>query len=73
MTEVGKRDAVLELISTIPLFNALSPTSLEKVVDRSSARHLVGGEILMREGESGDSMFVLCSGRLRAYVLDHDD
>ena len=73
MPEVGKRDAILELISTIPLFSALSPTSLEKVVDRSSERHLVGGEILMREGELGDSMFVLSSGRLRAYVLDNDD
>lgn len=73
MPEVEKRAAILELISTIPLFSALSPASLEKVVDRSSERHLVGGEILMREGESGDSMFVLSSGRLRAYVLDSDD
>ncbi len=73
MPEVGKREAILELISTMPLFSALSPASLEKLVDRSSERHLVGGEILMREGDSGDSMFVLSSGRLRASVLDSDE
>ncbi len=73
MPNIRNRDAILELISTNPLFSTLSPSSVAKMVDRSSVRHLTGGEILLREGESGDSMFVVISGRLRAYVLDSED
>ena len=73
MQNIWNREAILELVSTIPLFSALSPLAVERVVDGASERHLTGGEILLREGESGDSMFVVISGRLRAYVLDGED
>lgn len=73
MQNIWNREAILELVSTIPLFSALSPLAVERIVDGASERHLTGGEILLREGESGDSMFVVISGRLRAYVLDGED
>ncbi|MDF1594900.1 MAG: cyclic nucleotide-binding and patatin-like phospholipase domain-containing protein [Acidimicrobiia bacterium] len=72
MGQRRSREANLKLISTIPLFSALSEATLKELVDCSSDRRLVGGEILMREGEAGDSMFVVVNGRLRADVLAGD-
>jgi NTE family protein len=42
--------------------------AIESVHRRVRWMHLAGGEVLMRQGEPGDSLYLLVSGRLRVYV-----
>ena len=45
-----------------PLFSRLSKDAFEAVVQRLELRWISAGETLLREGEQGDSMFVLVQG-----------
>lgn len=59
-----------ETLSGVSLFGALSPETRQRLAGDSQVHDLTRGEILIREGESGESLFVVLNGRLRAYVND---
>lgn len=66
---VAPEDIVEEIASskrpTLPLFSSLGPAAFEAVVAKlRPTRHPVGG-VLFDEGEPGDSVFLLVSGRVR--------
>jgi len=48
-----------------PLFQTLSSAQLAKVAAIATARDLPGGAAVFREGEAGEEMFVVVSGRVR--------
>lgn len=56
----GKRE-----LPTIPLFSDLDPESFRQVLDRLVPRALALGETLFRQGDPGDSIFVVTSGAVR--------
>ena len=70
IAEADHRSNTLELLSSIAPFNTMSPGLLAKVAAAATDRHLHRGEILIQEGDNGTSLFVVMSGRLRAYVQD---
>jgi small-conductance mechanosensitive channel/CRP-like cAMP-binding protein len=43
----------------------LSPSERAELVGLSADRLYAAGEVVVRQGEAGDSMFVICSGRVR--------
>jgi CRP/FNR family transcriptional regulator, cyclic AMP receptor protein len=47
------------------LFQSLSADQLRKVASIARARDLASGEAIFREGDPGDGMFVVISGRVR--------
>ncbi len=49
----------------IPLFSDLDPEAFQQVVGRLVPREVQMGEALFREGDPGDSIFVLTSGRVK--------
>lgn len=49
----------------IPLFGEIAPSDLGKVRAVFDLRSLDAGETLIAEGETGDEMFILVSGRVR--------
>jgi len=53
-------------------FGALAPATLDLLRERTEWLELDAGEVLMRQGEAGDSMYLVVSGRLRAYVRDSE-
>lgn len=64
--------AVLDLLATTPLFADL-PADLRAIL----ADHLVpmtiqGGDVLMREGDEADALYLVVAGRLQARVGDGD-
>jgi NTE family protein/lysophospholipid hydrolase len=64
---VGPGDAGLE--SFFPeLFRGLSHEALRDLEAEFERVHLTGGETLLRQGELADCMYLVVSGRLRAYV-----
>jgi cAMP-dependent protein kinase regulator len=49
----------------IPLFSDLDPEEFAQVVDRLVPRSLAMGEVLFREGDPGDSIFIVTSAAVR--------
>jgi NTE family protein len=54
------------------LLPQIEPAALEALRAQMSWVELAGGATLMSQGEPGDAMYLLVSGRLRAYIA-HDD
>lgn len=65
------REALLKQQLTLLLGKA-APAALASLQQRLQWVELAGGEILMEQGESGNSAYLCVSGRLRVYVRDED-
>jgi CRP-like cAMP-binding protein len=70
MTEV-------ECFRKIYLLQDLSGDDLNRLVELTRSRQLAAGEVIVREGESGDSMFIMCEGEVEitkrlTLVLDEE-
>lgn len=59
---------VAELLRGIELFSALEPASLSQLVVDAESVFVPGGEVLMREGDPSDALYIVASGRLQAFV-----
>jgi hypothetical protein len=57
-------------VAASPLFSDFSPAELVEVIRGLTLRVFEPGEILLTQGEPGESLFILASGRARAYVKD---
>ncbi|HWH79561.1 MAG TPA: cyclic nucleotide-binding and patatin-like phospholipase domain-containing protein [Candidatus Binatus sp.] len=68
------QDKLAEL-KAAPFFAALSRQTLEVLLPELRSKVLPGGAVLFRQGELGDSMFFVLSGRLRVAVPhgNHND
>jgi CRP/FNR family transcriptional regulator, cyclic AMP receptor protein len=65
-------EATVELLRRVSLFSELSPEELEKVARVAVPRSYVGGSIILREGDPGDTCYILRSGSARV-VRQHAD
>jgi hypothetical protein len=57
-------------VSTSPLFSDLQPPELIAVMRGLNLHTFEPGEIIVSQGEPGQSLFVLASGQARAYLKD---
>lgn len=53
-----------------PLFRSMSPAELVAVIRKMRLLMYEPGEIIVAEGQPGDSLFIITTGRVRAYVRD---
>lgn len=60
------------LLRNVPLFSALGNEDLASVVEVALPRRFEGGEAVFREGDRGDTCYVIRSGQARA-VREHSD
>ena len=51
-------------LASTPLFAGLSQEALEKLVQQLTLVHLGGGEVLFREGDPGDALYVIVEGEV---------
>ncbi|HEX6656240.1 MAG TPA: ATP-binding protein, partial [Candidatus Limnocylindria bacterium] len=56
--------SVIEGLRAAPLFAGLSDADLERLAGTVETHHLAPGELLLREGDPGDAMYVVVSGEL---------
>ena len=56
--------AVIDHMRKVPLFRGMSTSALETVADRASETTFEDGETLTREGEPGDTFYIVTDGRL---------
>lgn len=59
------RDQKLELLHRIPIFASCNPKQLERLGALTDEVMVADGKVLMRQGESADSMMIVVSGAVR--------
>jgi CRP-like cAMP-binding protein len=57
--------AVIDHMRKVPLFRGMTTSALETVADRASETTFQDGETVTREGEPGDTFYIVTEGRLR--------
>jgi CRP-like cAMP-binding protein len=57
-------EAALSALASVPLFEPLPPTSLEKLARAAAAETVPAGAAVVTEGELGDAFYVVVDGSL---------
>ncbi len=61
-------EEVISLLKNVPLFAGVAYEHLTRQLGNSSQLSLAAGQVLMSPGENNEKVFVILSGRLRAYL-----
>jgi CRP-like cAMP-binding protein len=59
-------------LRSVPLFSGLSSTQLESIHRVSQTREFPRETLLFREGDQGDSLYLVLSGRVKAILMAED-
>jgi len=60
-------DEVVDMTTVIPLFNIFDPSQLRVIVPHMQIVHMAKGQCLFFEGEAGDYMCFIVSGRMEVF------
>lgn len=63
----------LNLLANIPFFTALPPDELDRLVAELDVVNLNSGDILFREGDPGEHLYVVVSGELEILMAPYTD
>ncbi len=61
----GTMDPKTAIVASLPIFARLEPRSLEAVASLAKVVEVPAGTVLLREGEAGESFFVIVRGTVR--------
>lgn len=62
----------LSLLSQVPFFSELDENALQLVLSKSRTLKFKKGVIVMSEGETGESLYLINSGRIKIFVSDEE-
>ena len=65
MTDTETAANLVERLRGIPIFEHVTEDRLQALVELMSTRQIAAGDVLVREGDVGDEMFVLLEGQVR--------
>jgi NTE family protein len=65
---MGLPPEVAAMVAQVPLFARLPGEVKARLASRASSASLPAGDVLFREGEAGDALYVVASGRLEVSV-----
>jgi CRP/FNR family cyclic AMP-dependent transcriptional regulator len=60
------------MLRSIPLFQDLSDADLEVIDEMATEKQVPKGTVIMTEGEVGDSLYTIISGRVKVFIGDED-
>ena len=60
------------MLRSIPLFNALSNADIKLIEGMAIEKHVPKNTVVINEGELGDSLFAIVSGRVKVLIGDSD-
>lgn len=72
MSQAAARTRTIRILGDLQLFASLSDDAVGVLADAVESTHIKGGETLMSEGDVADALYVVVSGRLRAFVNTDD-
>ena len=62
-----------DLIGTVPLLNGLPNDILERLSAKAKAMTFLPGDLIIGEGEKGDSLYIITHGQVTVYKNGHED
>jgi len=62
----------MALLQQIPLFTDLPPTQLRSLAGTLERRSYRKGQVILHQGDEGNSLFVIVTGRVRIYTISLD-
>lgn len=62
--DTSNKNEIKQLLEDTPLFGGLSAAQLEHLIEESQCNSYGNGETVVPEGDEGDSIFVVCHGRM---------
>jgi CRP/FNR family cyclic AMP-dependent transcriptional regulator len=60
------------MLRAIPLFRDLGDDDLKMIDGLAMERHIPKGQVIFGEGEVGDTMYTIVSGRVKVFIGDED-
>ena len=57
-------------LKRIPLFEGLPDEDLLMLAQRAAIRNVPGGEVIVREGDRADSLYMVLSGKVKVYLRE---
>ena len=63
---------VVELLGRVPVFSTLERSDLERIAQLAVPRSFAPGEVVFREGDASDTLYIVREGRARA-IRSHRD
>ncbi|WP_240923870.1 cyclic nucleotide-binding domain-containing protein [Mariprofundus ferrooxydans] len=60
-------DEIVDMTTVVPLFNSFDPSQLRVIVPHMQIVHMAKGQCLFFEGEAGDYMCFIISGRMEVF------
>ncbi len=63
---------IREFLKDIEPFSALNPADLSRIAETATLRHFEPGEVIIREGEIGENMFLISEGEVEVMRHDHE-
>src|SRR4051794_41454377 len=58
-------DEIARLLERTPMFHGLSPSELDELAKVAVPRSYEGGQVIFREGDEGDTFFVIRTGAVK--------
>ena len=59
-------------VTVVVPFSALNPADLTGLAEMATLRHFEPGEVIIREGEQGEEMFLIAEGEVEVMRDDHE-
>ena len=69
---VGDVNLLLKLVDAIPFFAQIPIGAVKRMCTAMTYKSLHAGEVLFRQGDEGDSFYIVLSGRLQVNVVDEE-
>jgi small-conductance mechanosensitive channel/CRP-like cAMP-binding protein len=70
---VAEQKAIRQLLSGVDMFQSLSSEEMSRLVDRARFQLFASGENLCRQGEAGDSFYIISRGRVTVLMKGTGD
>jgi len=61
------------VLNIIPLFSNLSPAQLQCLGARAAMRTVEKGEVILRQGDVADSIYIIIAGQVKVFMSDEAD
>jgi putative ABC transport system ATP-binding protein len=63
---------VAEFLKSVEPFSALNPAELSRIAETATLRHYEPGEVIIREGDAGNQLFLISEGEVEVLREDHE-
>ena len=66
--ESTAREGYKTFLATVPLLNSMGPTDIDRVADMVTSVAFADGDVIMRQGDEGNAMYILQAGKVAAEI-----